>query len=294
MRTMAPIEPRDLAIIGEAGCRELLNDPVSWAALSDAALVKLSLVVMTEMDLPAEDFDGRVLPLYRLAVDRLHPFERRYLYDALRYRVTSGEGSPDVLLPVMREETLGELVTDAVAPFVLNSPPEGSDRLAGARVVIGMFLRGEARERAWLFAGLLNLGDRKVVALLNELRDELDKREIVEVALNPSVGIHACVAEFWLGWLETVAGDLDHPFSAVALGLAVLPDTRNADRVVDLVWSGSRPATRPVRRSRKDWEFAEYARKLAPRIEAVSTRLPEHDLGQRLRAAWGLSPVPTN
>jgi hypothetical protein len=75
----------------------------------------------------------------------------------------------------------------------------------------------------------------------------------------------------------------------------VLPDTRNADRVVDLVWSGSRPATRPVRRSRKDWDFADYARKLSARIEAVAVRLPEHDIGQRLRAAWGLSsPVPTN
>jgi hypothetical protein len=292
---MTPIEPRDLARLGESGCRALLDDPVSWPALSDAALVKLSLVVMTELDLPAEDFGGRVLPLYRLAVDRLHPFERRYLYDSLRYRVNSGETSPDVLLPVMREETLGELVTDAVGPFVLNSAAEDGDRLAGARVVIGMFLRSEARERAWLFAGLLNLGDRKVVALLNELRDELDKREIVEVALNPSVGIHACVAEFWLGWLEAVAGDLDHPFSAVALGLAVLPDTRNADRVVDLVWSGSRPDSRPVRRSRKDWDFADFSRKLKPRIEAVATRLTEHDIGERLRAAWGLSsPVPTN
>lgn len=292
---MAPIEPRDLAIIGEAGCRALLDDPISWPSLSDAALVKLSLVVMTELDLPSEDFGGRVLPLYRLAVDRLHPFERRYLYDALRYRVTSGESSPDVLLPVMREETLGELVTDAVAPFVLNHAPEEGDRLAGARTVIGMFLRGEARERAWLFAGLLNLGDRRVIALLHDLRDELDRREIVEVALNPAVGIHASVAEFWLGWLESVVGDIDQPVSAVALGLAVLPDTRNAERVVDLVWSGSRPRARPVRRSRKDWAFAEYSSKLRPRIEAVAARLPEHDIGQRLCAAWGLSsPVPTN
>ena len=292
---MAPLEPRDLAIIGEAGCRELLDDPPSWPTLSDAALVKLSLVVMTELGLPAEDFGGRVLPLYRLAVNRLHPFERRYLYDALRYRVTTGESSPDVLLPVLREETLGELVTDAIGPFVLNHAPVKGDRLAGARTVIGMFLRGEAQERAWLFAGLLNLGDRKVVALLDELRHELDKREIVEVALNPAVGIHACVAEFWLGWLEAAVGDLDAPTSAIALGLAVLPDTRNAERVTDLTWTGSRPRSRPVRRSRKDWEFAEFARTLAPRIEAVATHLSEHDIGARLCAAWGLSsPLPTN
>ncbi len=50
-----------------------------------------------------------------------------------------------------------------------------------------------------------------------------------------------------------------------------------------------------MRRSRKDWAFAEFSSKLRPRIEAVATRLTEHDIGERLRAAWGLSsPLPTN
>ena len=82
------------------------------------------------------------------------------------------------------------------------------------------------------FGAVLNIGDKRACDLLIPLRDSLDHDAISNV-INCSTGfIHSSTVDFYLDWLEGMAGtDQDGDFGLVAAGLGLLKKRSRTDQV---------------------------------------------------------------
>jgi hypothetical protein len=230
----------------------------------------------------------KLITLYESFLQRVPPAQRRQNYYANREQVLAGDMSVNALLPYLCSDTDIGIVSTAALDFAALHPIKPDDLLAGPKSVLDLFAKGTLSCPAAALGGLVNLGDQRVMELLNDLRRTLATTAVETMTQCRTGYLLAAVIEFYVTWLDELEGGVDDAgFGAVA---AVLCDMVCA----------SDPVVRSIQRvfpSTRDhavellgtWSLSEYATIVMPRLQAIARREREPRLMPHVLEAWTFS-----
>ncbi len=266
--------------------------PGAWDALDVDELLlvafQLALYVGTTGDAEAGSSLGT-------AYDRLQGVsssdEGMELLERLVEAVRAESTSVLALLPFVQRERDALVVQAAATSFASLLPRSDDDPMTGPRTVRALIDHAEEESvRVGLLAGLLALGDRRVLPLLRGAWRALGPEGRESLARTSLPFATASVAEFWLDWLED-ADPADVPF--VADALARLP-AQSGGRVLDLVrrFPEQGPDDEPEIEVVGEWTVSEFAERLAPRLADLERRGLTPAALTVVRTAWRVSAAP--
>ncbi len=206
-----------------------------------------------------------------------------------------GHTSTNALFPFIFNEPLGGIVASATLDYaMLHQVPEG-DPLAGVRLIAEWIRDANPANRAAIFAGVVNLGDRRAIELLVDLRARLSVDQIMEVASTttgfPTIGAF----EFWLQWLEdAIKAELGSTnlFTAVASALVYLVRTAKVPEFADVVRDfGYRPGLgEPGLRFLERLTVSDLAGRYRQRLYALEAAEPSPKVMSATLPFYGLEP----
>jgi hypothetical protein len=199
--------------------------------------------------------------------------------------------SATAFLPAIHEDVSRRIVATSVIDFVSYAPTLVDDRLANVRTIVGLVAGGDLMNPGAAFGGLLNLGDERVCALLAAVRDRLDSAMVDEVAKSHTGIIHAATVDFYIDWLERIPKDT-RLFGSVASGLMLLAKGRSLQEVLSLrrpfpIWSERAERIKP----HLPPAFADYARSIAGRLQAVERAEPPPRILPLVMKEWWIATV---
>ncbi len=286
------IDDRDRIIAALAG---LAGDPGRWDAADPEELRQamfLGLMHYGATNDPAEV--PRLVPLYSAVVRRSTVDERmkllEYVTDAVAGQVASG----NALMPFIMVDPEHQVVSTAALNLAVLTP--GNDPLAGPREVLRIAVEDvmdiQQDTRTSILAGLILLGDRRVLALLGRCWELVDEQHRHALARAKSQFVYAGVVDFCLDWLDACLESGDESlFGTVAAQLAMMPlrpsvgpQVVEMERVMPVWAAGGGP---PVRH-RQSWTFAEYGRVIEPRLRDLLARESEPKVLPHVMEMWGL------
>ena len=203
---------------------------------------------------------------------------RRAMYIPIRTDVVALQMSPVALMPFMVVDSDIEVVAAAARDFACVLPLQRGDKLSGPKAVLNLFRRSEsAANRAGMFAGLLALGDQRVIRLLWQARWELGCEELRLVSLWSSGCLHDATLRFLLSWLQELPGDPgDWRFGMLTRAVATQIEDARVDQevlAVSLDFPLTQSAT-PIRVERR-WPLKAYLRRVRTRLRRIEAREPE-------------------
>lgn len=268
---------------------ELASRPGALEALDGDALLlvafQLALYYGVNHDADVGESLGTV---YARLVEDVTADERLELLERTTESVRGGATSVVALLPFVQHETDVRVVQAAASSFASLLPPADGDPMTGPRTVRAMLDHADdGRVRAGLLAGLLSLGDRRVLSVTQGAWRALpaEGREALTRASVPFAS--ACVVEFWLAWLEDA--DVESA-PGVAEALARLP-REGGGRVLDLErkFPENAPDGEPEIAVLGEWDASDYATRFAERLARLEPAAAAAVESAGVRAAWGLS-----
>ncbi len=215
--------------------------------------------------------------------------ERMELLERLAEAVRAGSTSVVALLPFVQREPDSTVVQAAATSFASLLPLTGDDPMTGPRTVRALIEHAEDEPvRVGLIAGLLALGDRRVLPLLRGAWRALTPEGRESLTRTGLPFATASVAEFWLDWLEDADPAESH---LVADALARLPG-QSGGRVLDLErrFPENAPGDAPEIAVIGEWTTRAYAERMAPRLADLERRGLAPAALAEVRSAWG---VPT-
>lgn len=274
----------------------LLESPERWSGLDEARLERfVDMAIGIYAVTCREQMIRRLIPLYRLCVERLSVSTRLGIFKHLEDGVVAGPLSVNAMLPLLFEDPELAVSSSAAMVFAANYPVRDGDPMTGPKATIRMLRTMPVANRAGVFAGLLLMGDRRVTALLREVEPELTRQERYQAASARTGFVNAGTVEFWLDLLERCPGDVDDArFGAAAAALERLattvdyPFVTEVERAFPPLGGDGEPLT-----VLQQWPIAEYARLIAPRLLAVAAREPAPRVLPRVLRAWGIDEAAT-
>lgn len=272
---------------------EFAADPERWATLDEDTLL---LLVYQQCLFFAHTRDAgaasALAGLYPHVVARVALRERLALLDRLTEALEDGNTPVLALLPFLQHEPEPAAVALAAAAFATLVPLEDDDAMSGPRAVLRLAeLAEDEGTRAGLLAGLLTLGDRRVLPLLREGWTALEPAARVRLAaLRPASPLaFEAVVEFWLGALATPDAD-DATRAACAGALAAVATGAVPARVFDVRrrFPLRGPDDREEIEILRENAIAVYARQLEPHLRALAPGVLPPAALPALLSAWGL------
>lgn len=218
--------------------------------------------------------------------------ERLKLLEALIVRIESERSDASPLAAPALQDPDPRIASSAALAYITLSPPVDGDVTAAARVLVECVKLGRAESPGGVFAGILAVGDRRIVRYLFTERGALRREDIPHFAKTKTGFVHAASVEFWIDWLDTLPGDLqDLFFGRVAAGLvnermdAVLPFVDDIERVYP-AWLAPEMPIRVLR----SWTLSAYAQHIAPRLRAIREKEEEPRVMDDVMWEWGVYP----
>lgn len=215
----------------------------------------------------------------------------RAVQDALMQDYTS----TNALFPFIFSEPVGGIVASATLDYAMRQPVSEGDSLAGVRIIAEWIRDANPANRAAIFAGVLNSGDRRAIELLVDLRTRLSVDQINEVASLttgfPTIGAF----EFWLQWLEDAieAGlGSTNLFSAASSALVYLVRRAQVSEFADVVRDfGYRPGLgEPGVRFLERLTVSDLAGRYRQRLYALEAAEPPPKVMSATLTFYGLEP----
>lgn len=237
----------------------------------------------------------QLVTLYNVIVERSTTAERMELLEHVTEAVEGQVASGNALMPFVMVDPMHEIVSTAALNLaVLTS---GDDPLAGPREVLRIAVEdvmpGDQDTRTSILAGLILLGDRRVLALIGRCWELVDASHRHELAKAKSDFVYAGVVDFYLDWLDACLESGDESlFGTVAANLAKMPlwpaigpQVVEIERVMP-VWAanGGPPVRHP-----QSWTYAEYGRIIEPRLRDLLARESEPKVLPHVMRLWGLA-----
>lgn len=236
--------------------------------------------------------------LYSHYQSRFHVNDRLRLLQGVEPFVQDRGCSINALLPFLFEDASHTVIASAALQFAIYHPLREGDPLTGPKFLMEYFRKGWSKEPAAIFGGLLQLGDRRVLRLLEAHREELTDDQIAAVARLYSRLPHVAAVEFFLDWMEQTDDERQPTrFAHLCAALDRIaedaltpkgetePLVSEVERVFPVPPEEGAEAIRFLRR----YKISEYARMIEPRLRALAAK--EH--GERLiplvMKTWGLS-----
>lgn len=211
-KSAAAAEPAGEPGMAEGALRELAAlaaDPERWPALDEDTLL---LVAFQQVLHWAHTQDPEVAAglalLYPYVVTRVGEAERLELQDRVVSAVEEGHVPVAALSPFLQHESSPVAVALAAVSFATLMPLEDGDEMTGPRTLVRMAAHADDDgARVGMIAGLLQLGDARVLPLLAPVWEALEPeaREKLAALPSPSKLVFAATVEFWLRAFE--AGD---------------------------------------------------------------------------------------
>jgi hypothetical protein len=269
------------------------RQPARWRALSDEQLERLLLRQCVLYDLFPDDRrrSDDLTQLYALAVDRLPLETRGRVLDAVAERCAQLAHPPNGLLPFLYRDPEPSIVAAAALHSAVLFPRDDDDPLTGPKTI--RHVADEAADdavRGAMLAGLVLLGDRRVMPLLAGCWERLGHAGVDALTQARSGIVHAAHVGFLLDALEAQP---EAHWGAWAAALIQLRTTARVPKVVDVeralpVWSGGGPPVRVLR----DWTFDAFAALIAPRLRALAAReTSDPRVIPAVLEAWDVAPA---
>jgi len=279
--------------------RELLDNPASWPNLTSADLQTFVHHTIAIYGVSNDPFlIRRVQSLYEHYRSRISEPDRLELLSTMVDNVSNGSVSLNALLPFLLRDDSPAVVSTATIDFVSLHPLESGDPLTGPKAATAILRRDLPRNRAGIFAGLLQLGDRRVCDLLGPLRSEIKDGDLSDIARNFSGFAFTAAVDFFLDWLEITSDTANSARFAylcaamVRIGHDALsypdegePSIVEGERMFPVPKGGEGPAVRIIRK----YTVREFGSVIAPRLRALGDREHGDRLIPAVMEAWGVN-----
>jgi hypothetical protein len=269
----------------------LADQPQSWPTLDPETLGGLvRLLCLCFGIAPAPEQLGRLGPLYEVFLARASRDDRLRTERAVAGEVLQG-ASAGALFPIMNLDTDLAVISTAALDFaVLAQPEEALGEFTGPRLLLAHAGPGSGvpeRNRAGILMGLVLLGDRRLLPLLDGCWDWLGTEGQTCLTRCTSGFVTAGLVEFLLRWLEQT--DQEGIFGGILGTLCRMPSIAAGGVVTDIerVFPVTRAAgaEEPIRLLRT-WTFPAYYEEIRPRIERIAERESEPKLAPQLADYW--------
>lgn len=267
---------------------EFGRDPDAWQRLEPDELLLVAFQQALYLGSGESEAGTGLAGLYDGLVTRVTTADRMELLDRVTEAVEAGSTSVLALMPFLQHEPDATLVQSAALAFAAHMPLADADPMTGPRTIAALVPHADDDAvRVGLIAGLLALGDRRVLTVARGLWRHLAPAARESLTRQSLPFACASTVEFLLDWLE----DADEEgFGVAAAMLARLP-AEGGGRVLDL--KRRFPAHVESDESEieivGEWSAADYGARIASRLADLERRENEPRVLPAVRAAWSVA-----
>jgi hypothetical protein len=269
--------------------RAALEDVAGWDRLDDPGFARLAHHALF--------FAGRGHGAIGTLLDAFYPEyakripveARSALFARLRGLLHDGVLRGTILPAVLCHDGDAAIVGVAAREIAALDVVEPSSGSRGADLVLKLVITGAVANPGAALGGLLARGDEAVNAKLAALRPALAlkwaDRALGAMALAPTGYLFAATVEFWLQWLESLAGQLPDAarvFDQAARALALLRETM----VEPVILRARRPPCVGAETAALEQPVAAFVETIAPRLRVLAGVAADSDGMRRALAAW--------
>ena len=218
------------------------------------------------------------------------PIERRNeVFARVRSLIHEGVLCGPVLRYFLRHEADPTIVSTAARDIAALDVVEAASGSRGADLVFKLVITGGVANPGAALGGLLALGDEAVNAKLAALRPALAlkwaDRALDAMASAPTGYVFAATVEFWLHWLESLAGHLPEAarvFDQAARALAAQRETM----IERVVLRTRRPEHLGAGTAAFEVPLATFTAAIAPRLRSLAGLARDSDGLRRALRVW--------
>jgi hypothetical protein len=218
---------------------------------------------------------------------------RRQVFERTREHARSGLLRGDVLVHFLRLEAERGIVADAAFDIARIDVPAPEGETRGADYVLELVVTGSVANPGAALAGLLALACDDVNAKLRLLRPALAlcaaDAALAEMTRHARDHVHVATVEFWVEWMESLAGNLpaaQRVFDRAADALVALRRAMTGQVVFDGSWIAPPSGTAEDALGAHELPLGRFAASVTPRLAALAAAAPESPSLRRALAAW--------
>jgi len=272
-----------------ASVRAALEDNASWDRLDEGGLARLAhhaLFFAGRGHAPVAPLLDTFYPEYakRVATER-----RAEVFARIRSLILDGVLLAGILPIVLCHDGDAAIVATAARDVAALEVVEPATGTRGADLVLKLVVTGSVANPGAALGGLLARGDEGINAKLAALRPALAlkwaDRALGAMASAPTGYVFASTVEFWLQWLEALAGllpDSARVFDQAARALAHLRETM----IEPVVLRARRPPCLGAETAALEVPLASFTDSIAPRLRLLAEVAGECEGLNRVLAAW--------
>lgn len=226
--------------------------------------------------------------LYRVFAAKVSFEDRSEVLEEVFRALERGIGSVNALLPFLYEDPAPGIVTGASMKVALITPLKKRDVLTGPKSVCEIARNAsEDQRRGRIVGGLLLLGDRRTLPILDECMKLLGPEGRGELSQAWSGFAYASTIEFYLRWLAQAP---EGEFGSVAGTLARLATSAQLLKVFDVErkFPSNAPDDRPPVKYLREWTIGEYGQVIASRLRELNRKERAPNVMPALMRAWGI------
>jgi hypothetical protein len=269
--------------------RAALEDSAGWDRLDEQGIARLAHHALFF----AGRGHGAIGPLletfYPEYAKRVDAGRRSEIFARVRSLIYEGVLRGGVLPTCLCHDGDPAIVSTAARDLAALDVVEPATGTRGADLVLKLVITGAVAVPGAALGGLLARGDDAVTAKLAALRPALAlkwaDRALGAMAAAPAGYLLASTVEFWLQWLEALAGELPgsaRVFDQVARALAFQREAM----VEPFVLRARRPPCLGAHTAALEVPLAAFTASIAPRLRVLAELARECDGMNRALAAW--------
>jgi hypothetical protein len=266
--------------------RAALEDTSSWDRLDDAGIARLAHHAIFFAGRGHAAVDTLLGAFYPEYVKRVAAEGRQQIFARVRSLVHETVVVGSVLPCFLCHDPDAGIASTAARDIASSDLIEAASGARGPDYVLKLVITGAVANPGAALGGLLALGEEAVNAKLVALRSALAlkwaDRALGAMASAPTGYVLAATVEFWLHWLESLAGDLPgtaRVFEQAARALAV-----QREAIIEpVVLRNRRPGAGGTA---LEVPLAEFTRSIAPRLRVLARLAHGSEGFGRVLVAW--------
>jgi hypothetical protein len=227
--------------------------------------------------------------LYAVFVQKVSFEGRTEVLEEVFESLEQGIGSLNALLPFIYEDPAPGIVTGASMKMALISALQDGDPLTGPKEMCELARQNAADDkmRGRIVGGILLLGDRRILPVLDECMKHLGSEGRMELSRAWSGLAYVSTIDFYLRWLKRAPED---EYGAVAGTLARLALSAQPRKVLDVErkFPSNAPDNRPPVKYLREWTIGEYGRVIAPQLRELNRKERGPKVMPNVMKVWGV------
>ena len=264
------------------------DNPEAYCILATEELKQLVLLKCVEYGVTQDSSRiSTLFALYRHAMEILDVNERLELLTEFcgMTEERQGEGHMGIMMFLAADNTYAVCSSAALSLSVLFDPKDQGE-LAGPSFVVNSVVNrnNDPLTQGASLAGVLLLGDRRLLPLLQEAWNQIEEEAQLEITNAKASLASEGLVEFWLFVLES--GCSESIFGSTVAALAKMPAITKVPFVVEIqrlfpAYAGGEPMM-----ILRQTSFSDYLNQIRPRLEALEQVESEPKLIPRIYEIW--------